>query len=272
MIPGELDIAAVNGPRQCVVAGEATAIDRLSTQLSGLAVPSMRLATDKAFHSHATDAVASEFRRLLEGVTFRAPSLQIASNVTATWLTDAEATDPGYWVAHLRRPVRFHDGIVTLMEPSTALLCEVGPGRALACLVEMQRFGAPLQFVTSTQSDQAFEETLAAAWALGVDVRLQSPAMDSLGRMVALPTYPFERARHSIDRLEWLWSMTARRRRPHRAMTPRPGPARVLAAVGRGVRRRRTARRAAELARVRRWLTPGRAERSSRRCANEGRW
>ena len=200
LLPGELDIAAINGPRQCVVAGEAAAIGRFSSQLSGLSVPSVRLATDKAFHSRATDAVAAEFRRVLEGVTFRAPSLPIASNVTGTWLTDAEATDPGYWVAHLRRPVRFHAGIVTLMmESSTALLCEVGPGRALARLVEMQRIGAPLQFVTSTQSDQAFEETVAAAWTLGVDVRLQSADMDSLGRTVALPTYPFERTRHWIE-------------------------------------------------------------------------
>ena len=83
LLPGELDIAAINGPRQCVVAGEAAAIGLFSSQLSGLSVPSMRLAADKAFHSRATDAVAAEFRRVLEGVTFHAPSLPIASNVTA---------------------------------------------------------------------------------------------------------------------------------------------------------------------------------------------
>ena len=54
------------------------------------------------------------------------------SNVTGTWITAAQATDPAYWAQHLRQPVRFADGVATLLADGDAVILEVGPGRRSA--------------------------------------------------------------------------------------------------------------------------------------------
>ena len=49
-------------------------------------------------------------RGVRAGARCAARSSPIVSNVTGTWITAEEATDPRYWARHLRRPVRFADG------------------------------------------------------------------------------------------------------------------------------------------------------------------
>ena len=64
---------------------------------------------------HARLPLADDGRRsptpsrssLRAGAAARAPELPFVSNVTGTWITAAEATDPAYWARHLRQTVRF---------------------------------------------------------------------------------------------------------------------------------------------------------------------
>ncbi|HMS95152.1 MAG TPA: hypothetical protein PKA03_08010, partial [Tabrizicola sp.] len=72
----------------------------------------------------------------LQGMVLSAPRIPIVSNRTGKVRTDAEATSPDYWVAHLRGTVRFADGIRTLREKADRVYLEVGPGRALATLAQ----------------------------------------------------------------------------------------------------------------------------------------
>ena len=50
-------------------------------------------------------------------IKLSAPQLPFPSNVSGTWITAAEATDPKYWVRHLRQTVRFADGVGELLHP-----------------------------------------------------------------------------------------------------------------------------------------------------------
>ena len=65
-----------------------------------------------------------------------APRLRFLSNLTGTWISDEQATDPAYWARQLRAPVRFSAGVVELLGDPGRVLVEVGPGRALSTLVE----------------------------------------------------------------------------------------------------------------------------------------
>ena len=123
-----LALAAVNGAEQCVVSGPTEAILALKEKLAAQRIASQRLETSHAFHSSALDPVLESFVQLVAKKKLRAPRIPIVSNVTGTWLSDAEATDPAYWGRHFRQTVRFHDGVKLLQGDAESCLLEIGPG------------------------------------------------------------------------------------------------------------------------------------------------
>ena len=78
------------------------------------------------------EPILDAFRGAVEAVELAPPRLPFVSNLTGTWIRDDEATDPGYWVRHLRAPVRFAAGLATLLGGDGApVLVEAGPGTVL---------------------------------------------------------------------------------------------------------------------------------------------
>ena len=77
--------------------------------------------------AHAVHAIIlGEFERFCRTIAFNQPRVPFISNVSGTWITDAEATDPAYWVRHLRSTVLFADGVHKLTETSGSVFCEIG--------------------------------------------------------------------------------------------------------------------------------------------------
>ncbi len=203
-IPPALSAAAINGPGACVVSGPTAEIERFALRLSDDGIGSRALQTSHAFHSAMTEPVLADFARLVEDVPRQAPRERFVSNVTGTWITDAEATDPEYWAQHLRRAVRFGDGVATVLDlPGDVLMLECGPGRQLAGLARMQTGKgrpAPLHTLPGPGEETDALTSLATAagtlWTYGVDI---DTTLGATGRRVALPTYPFERSRHWVE-------------------------------------------------------------------------
>jgi len=208
-LDGDLSLAAANGPRASTLSGTPEAVSALEERLKEASVEHRRLAVSHAFHSAMVEPVLAELEALVRGVTLREPSIPFVSNVTGTWITDTEATDPAYWARHLRSTVRFGDGLAALMERSETVLLEVGPGRALAQLArQQQEAGEPGRAWSSLPPVAAGEEedglasvllALGALWAEGVEVDWKGFQGDERRRRVPLPTYPFERVRHWVD-------------------------------------------------------------------------
>ncbi|MET8068041.1 acyltransferase domain-containing protein, partial [Micromonospora sp. NPDC005313] len=206
-LPEGLSVATVNGPGTCVVAGETALVEEFAASLGGKN-KSKLLRTSHAFHSPMMDPILDEFTALMATVPLRAPAVPFVSNVTGTWITEAQATDPAYWAAHLRRPVRFGACVATLLAEGTWALVECGPGRQLANLARMQvaKAGEAQRALTplgslpgpgeQTGDVAALLGTAGALWCAGAPVSL--PA-DPRARRVPLPTYPFERRRYWIE-------------------------------------------------------------------------
>ncbi|WP_435587111.1 SDR family NAD(P)-dependent oxidoreductase [Micromonospora aurantiaca (nom. illeg.)] len=206
-LPEGLSVATVNGPGTCVVAGETALVEEFAASLGGKNKSKM-LRTSHAFHSPMMDPILDEFTALMATVPLRAPAVPFVSNVTGTWITEAQATDPAYWAAHLRRPVRFGACVARLLAEGTWALVECGPGRQLANLARMQvaKAGEAQRALTplgslpgpgeQTGDLAALLGTAGALWCAGVPVNV--PA-DPHARRVPLPTYPFERRRYWID-------------------------------------------------------------------------
>jgi amino acid adenylation domain-containing protein len=244
----ELSLAAVNGPAACVVSGPAAAVEALRAELAGRGIESRPLRTSRAFHSAMMDPVLERFRAEVARLPLRAPEVPFLSNLSGTWITPEEATDPDYWARHLRGTVRFADGAAELLREPGRVLLEVGPGRTLASLARRQGEAARGRTIAASLPHPAHGgagegETLAAAlgalWCAGVEVDWPGLHAGERRRRVSLPTYPFERRRFWIEPLN-----TAPAAAPREDTTPIPGPSMTVrhhAPADRPARRERIA-------------------------------
>jgi non-ribosomal peptide synthase protein (TIGR01720 family) len=200
-----LELAASNAPSSCVVAGPHEAIDALEKKLVARDVLCRRLRTSHAFHSAMMEPIVAPFRAEVARLSRKAPTRRFISNVTGTWITAEQAVDPDYWAQHLRKAVRFADGVDELLKEPEAVLLEVGPGKALQSLARWHPRKKPGQFMHTTLpavGDATPElefllRTLGNLWLLGVS----APDLfaGQTRRREELPTYPFERQRYWID-------------------------------------------------------------------------
>ncbi len=209
LLPAALDVAAVNTPESCVVAGPVAEVEAFEAALAERGIVSRRLPTRHAFHSRAMLPVAAELERLLAGTELRAPEIPFVSNVTGTWISDAEAQSPAYWARHLCETVRFADGVATLRQEAGWVMLEAGPGQTLGAWA-MQHAGdaaaerpavfSSLRHQHNRVGDLRFLlQTLGGLWAAGVTVDWTAFSQDERRRRIPLPAYPFERKRYWID-------------------------------------------------------------------------
>ncbi|HVH13091.1 MAG TPA: type I polyketide synthase, partial [Longimicrobium sp.] len=203
MMPDTLDLAAVNGPALCAVAGPVEAVDAFQAELEGRGVHCQRLHTSHAFHSRMMDPIVARFEEAVRRVERRRPEISYLSNVTGTWITEEQAVDPRYWAEHLRGAVRFDDGLRVLMEEPDRILVEVGPGRSLATLARRHPSRDPRQVVLTllphVQDDLTDTQTLWNAvgemWLEGLEPKWPNFYDHQRRHRVPLPTYPFQRGR-----------------------------------------------------------------------------
>lgn len=203
---GELSVAASNGPALCAVAGTVGAIARLERTLQDRAVECQRVHIQVAAHSHLLDPLLERFRDGLRGLELRAPRRRFVSNVTGDWIEPERARSPDYWVDHLRRTVRFHEGVATILGASREhAWVELGPGRTLTSLVRMHGAAVGAALVQAlphpkeaVPADRAAVQALGQLWQAGVAVDWTA-FQGGPRRRVPLPTYPFQRQRHWIE-------------------------------------------------------------------------
>jgi acyl transferase domain-containing protein/acyl carrier protein len=204
----DLSLAVVNGTALCVVAGPSAAIDALAAQLEAVGTACQRLHTSHAFHSAMMEPVLATFTAAVAEVERHTPALPFISNVSGTWITAAEATDPHYWARHLRQTVLFAQGLETLLQDPARILLEVGPGQTLTSLARRHPARRPEQAVFSTlrhpqntQSDVAFLlNTTGQLWSAGIKIDWEGFHRGTRQQRVPLPTNPFERQRCWVER------------------------------------------------------------------------
>lgn len=207
LLGAELDLAVVNAPQMSVVSGPPAAVQALAEDLAARGVDAQRIAITTAAHSRLVEPILAEFRAYLQRVRLSPPRIPFASNVTGTWITEAQATSPDYWVSHLRSTVRFSDGVRLLLEDESRILLEVGPGRTLASLARQcvpprveRAILASLRHADDPIGDaEHWTGVYGRLWAAGLKVDLARLWHGEERRRVSLPTYAFQRQRCWIE-------------------------------------------------------------------------
>ncbi|WP_406473756.1 type I polyketide synthase [Streptomyces platensis] len=196
----EVGIAAVNGPASVVISGAEKAVLEVAETLAAAGVTTKRLAVSHAFHSPLMEPMLDAFRQTVAGLTFRAPRMEIVSNVTGRPLTAEEACSPDYWVGHVRGAVRFCDGVRALEAAGVRTFLEVGPDGVLSGMGQECVTGDDTVLVPTLRRDRA--EDGAAVTALA-RLRLRGVPADWTAffsgrgvRRVDLPTYAFQGERY----------------------------------------------------------------------------
>ena len=200
----KVSLAAVNGPDLCVVSGSSAEIEMLVAQLSAEGVMTVPLQTSHAFHSEMMDPILDVYMDLFDTVTLNNPQIPYISNVTGTWITEADATDPSYWIRHVRETVLFDEGIGMLLRDPQSLFIEVGPGQTLTDLAKRHPERTQ-QVMLSTSPPRGssysgvMHKSLGQCWVAGASVNWKKYHANKKRRRIPLPTYPFQRQRHWVD-------------------------------------------------------------------------
>ncbi|MCE7004693.1 acyltransferase domain-containing protein [Kibdelosporangium philippinense] len=207
MLADDMAIAAVDGPRQCVVSGPTAGVEQLLQRLAGLREDARRLPIASAAHSVLVDDIIDEYADAVASVQLRPPRLPWISDRTGAPVVASDACDPAYWVAHLRHTVRFSDALETLLAGSAGILLEVGPGHALGNLARQHPGCGPGRTIVRSLPDAAERaggaaESLRATgvlWQAGRPVRWSALHHGRPPQRVPLSTYPFQRERFAVD-------------------------------------------------------------------------
>ncbi|MEU8393524.1 acyltransferase domain-containing protein, partial [Micromonospora sp. NPDC048843] len=193
-----VSVAAVNGPTATVIAGDEQAVDEIAAHFVELGRKTRRLRVSHAFHSARIDPMLEEFRRVAAGVSYEVPVLPIVSNVTGQVASAEQVCDPEYWVGHARQPVRFADGVRSLVGQGVSVLLEVGPGGVLTAMSQESLPGqVDVVAVATMRRDQpepgSAVTALAALFVNGARVDWAALFAGSGAGRVELPTYAFQR-------------------------------------------------------------------------------
>ncbi|MER5950470.1 type I polyketide synthase [Streptomyces sp. NPDC001904] len=203
-----LSLAAHNGPRDCVVSGSHEAIRAFATLADEHGWATQPVATSHAFHSGLMEPMVAEFTAAVATVDRGTPQTPFVSNVTGTWITDQQATDPDYWGHHIRSTVEYAAGVrVVAAEPGTTLL-EVGPGQTFSSLARRILTGAGVEANTLASlphkrdrktASETIQRTLASLWRTGTAPDWAAYFAQQERRRIPLPSYPFQQQRYWLE-------------------------------------------------------------------------
>jgi acyl transferase domain-containing protein/NADPH:quinone reductase-like Zn-dependent oxidoreductase/NADP-dependent 3-hydroxy acid dehydrogenase YdfG len=192
-------VAAVNGPRETVISGDADAASLLAQRWQAAGRQVAKLPVSHAFHSPHMRGVTKDLRAVAACLGFSPPKVPIVSTVTGQLATGQELADPDHWAQQVRSTVRFHDGIQRLDEQDVSIYLELGPDGVLSALAGNCLADRPQNrlFISALRRNQPADRTiitaLAQAHAHGAEVDFDTlipPASP-----VVAPVYEFTRQR-----------------------------------------------------------------------------
>ncbi|MBO3678031.1 type I polyketide synthase [Streptomyces sp. NEAU-YJ-81] len=201
-------VAAVNGPSSTVVSGPPEQVAAVVAVCQEVGERARLIEVDYASHGPQVEEIRGELNEVLAGVR----PLDTSGSGTAFYstVTGGRAVttdlDTGYWVANLRERVRFTDAVRALLADGHRVFIEASTHPVLTLGLQETFEEAEVTAVTvpTLRRDHGGQaqllHSLAQAFTAGVDVDWttlypSSPAP----RVVALPTYAFQRERYWLD-------------------------------------------------------------------------
>ncbi|MBI1357396.1 MAG: SDR family NAD(P)-dependent oxidoreductase [Acidobacteria bacterium] len=199
-----LSIAASNGPRTSVVAGDEAPLAALQQRLEARSVFCRRVQVSIAAHTHQVDPLKPALAAALEEIEPAAGSIPFYSTVNGA-IRDGELCGRDYWIDNLREPVRFWPAVEALVADGFRTFVELSPHPVLGPSLEDGlrtvgvEGGAVLASMRRGEDDRrVLLEALGALYTRGHEVDWAGLYPEG-GEVVELPAYPFQRKRFWLE-------------------------------------------------------------------------
>lgn len=196
-----LDIAAINGPQQVVIAGKLEEIQKSLKIFEKSNIKAQNLVVSHAFHSRLMEPMLDEFRKVAESITYNPPQIDIISNLNGQKILP-DMLNADYWVQHIRKPVQFYAGIKALQAEQSHFCVEVGPqpvlsGMGAQCLPGSNNLWLP-SLRRSAKDWEILLPSLAQLYLKGISIDWKGFDGSYQRQKISLPTYPYQRERFWI--------------------------------------------------------------------------
>ena len=195
-----LSIAAINGPQETVISGDADAVAAAVADFAASGIEARLLDVSHAFHSHRLDPMLDALQQRADEITCREPRIAFVSNLTGAAVPAGTRPDGQYWRRHAREPVRFAASIRALRAMDVTALIEIGSHPTLLGLAAQAAPDAPWRALPSLRRGRderlQMRSSLAQLYVSGAALRWDAIPGAPSARRIVLPTYPFQRERY----------------------------------------------------------------------------
>ncbi|QVQ52474.1 acyltransferase domain-containing protein [Spiractinospora alimapuensis] len=198
---GDLSLAATNGPHSLVVSGATEALEEYAERCRDAGVMAVPIPVSFAAHTPQIDSIRGELEQRLAGLAPTRGPVPMVSAVTGA-LIDGDRLDADYWFRNVRQPVRFVDAVRAAVDRGWDTFVEIGPFPVLTVPLQqtLDAAGCPhpavLASLRAPDGDAADAAgAVADAAVCGLDPDWSTLSAPEIGRVVDLPTYPFQRKR-----------------------------------------------------------------------------
>lgn len=138
-LSAEIHLAAVNAPRQTIIAGRVEPLERTLKAMTSAGITCSLIPSQQAFHSPLVNPGVAASVSAWEATPLAPPSIAVISAYLPGRLTDAAACDPHFWATQPADLVRFDDALREVLALRPAALVECGPSGVLTAIARKHR-------------------------------------------------------------------------------------------------------------------------------------
>lgn len=202
-----LGIAAVNGPRDIVLSGEAEALETVLARSEAAGISVRRLTVSHAFHSPLMAPILRPLADEIGTLGGRAPDMPFYSTSAGAFIEDGRLGSPDYWREHAANPVLFADAVAAAAAQGCTSILEIGPSGVLTAMarrvLDEARPGHSIVLTPSlrpgTHDVTGVRHAVAALYEAGQDFDWPRIARGPALTPDRLPLYPFDRQHYWFD-------------------------------------------------------------------------
>lgn len=199
---GRVSIAAVNGPGNLTIAGEAADIDNIASQLQAAEIFHRKLEVEVPYHSPLMEPIMQPLASALCDVRPSVPTIPLYSTVTGLRVNEV-SYGAEYWPLNIRQAVEFASAINAIIADGYNTFIEVGPHPVLATSLRDCIKAASTDCRTvftlrrNTPELPSVHRGIMGVYAAGCE--LDWEVHNGHGQFIQLPNYAWQRERFWLE-------------------------------------------------------------------------